>query len=332
MLPDSILLVSFGGPDGPADVVPFLEHVTRGRDIAPERLAVVAEHYALFQGISPINGQNRDLLRALRADLEAAHIDLPVYWGNRNWNPLLTDVVSEMVAAGHKRILAIVTSAFGSYSGCRQYSEDLSQAIESVAAPIEIVKARLYWNHPGFLAAMTDRINGALDTVDPQARTRARLVFTAHSIPTAWITTAPYVDQLRAAAGHLASSCAPGLAWDLVFQSRSGPPHAAWLEPDIVDHLEQLHSTGQDIVVVIPLGFISDHMEVVYDLDVQARARADELGVTMIRVDTVGTHPAFVAALRGLVEEHLAGTPPLTAIGEAWPNPCPHGCCVIAAE
>lgn len=324
---DAVVLVSFGGPEGPEDVLPFLRNVTAGRNIPDERLAVVGEHYALFGGVSPINGQNRALVEALRNELDRAGIDLPVYWGNRNWHPLLTDTASAMAQAGHKRALALVTSAFGSYSGCRQYTEDLRRAQDGVDG-LQLVKARLYWNHPGFIEAMADRITDALDRL-PSDDAPTRLVFTAHSIPTAWIAAAPYVDQLRAAAGHLAELTAPGLAWDLAFQSRSGPPQVPWLEPDIVDHLGDLSGRDVERVVVVPLGFVSDHMEVVYDLDTEAAAAADDLNMTFVRAATAGTHPAFVAMLRDLVVEQIEGAPARSVLGEAWPNPCPQGCCDV---
>ncbi len=326
--PDALLLVSFGGPEGPDDVIPFLENVTAGRGIPRERLAVVGAHYELFGGVSPINQQNRDLLAALRAELDRTGIDLPLYWGNRNWHPLLVDTLAEIAADGHRRVLAIVTSAFGSYSGCRQYSEDLAGAVAGLDPAPEVHKARLYWNHPGFLDAMADRIAMTLDGLDGSRRERAQLVFTAHSVPAAWTASSPYVDQLRTAAEHLAGRAGADHRWDLVFQSRSGPPHVPWLEPDVNDHLEDLAARGIDTVVVIPVGFVSDHMEVVYDLDTEAAATAERLGLTMVRAGTVGTHSSFVTALRQLVEEALDRGPVLATVGEPWPNPCPSGCCL----
>ena len=327
---DSVLLVSFGGPEGPEDVLPFLENVTRGRNVPPERLAAVAEQYALFDGVSPINQQNRDLIVALEQNLNEAGIDLPVYWGNRNWHPLVSDSVATMVGAGHRHALAIVTSAFGSFSGCRQYRNDLDRAAAIADDEISFTKARLYWNHPGFLGAFADRIGDALSQLDADQRGDARLVFTAHSIPETWVATSPYVDQLQAAADYLARKVAPKLAWDLVYQSRSGSPRDPWLGPDIVEHLRDLAATGGKTVVVVPLGFVSDHMEVKFDLDVQAREAAEALGLTMVRAATPGTHPAFVSALHDLVEEQTASTQILAAVGETWPNPCPAGCCDLS--
>lgn len=331
---DALLLLSFGGPDGPDDVIPFLENVTRGRGIPRERLTVVGQHYALFDGVSPINGQNRELLSALRQQLDAEGIDLPLYWGNRNWHPMLDDTVTEMATAGHRRVLAIVTSAFGSYSGCRQYSEDLARAVESSGADITIDKAPLYWNHSGFLTAATDHVTDALLELGSAAG-ESRLVFTAHSIPAGWVNTAPYVNQLNAAADFIAlqaharigAKAPTNTAWDLVFQSRSGPPEVPWLEPDINDHLRTLRAGGTESVVVVPLGFVSDHMEVVYDLDTEAAATAAELGMTMVRAATAGTHPAFVAALADIVGHALADTRALVAVGEPWPHPCAPNCC-----
>ena len=326
---DSIVVISFGGPEGPDDVIPFLENVTAGRGVPPERLAEVAEQYHLFGGVSPINAQNRALIEALRAQLDAAGIDLPIHWGNRNWAPYLSDTVHEMVAAGHRRAIGIVTSAFGSYSGCRQYREDIAAATEGT--PLEIHKPPHYWSHPGFLGPMAQRVGDALAQLGDDAA-RARLVFTAHSIPASWVEHSPYVGQLRAAAAHVAALVFPddperAAAWDLVYQSRSGPPQVPWLEPDINDHLQALADQGVDTVVVAPLGFVSDHMEVVFDLDTQAQATADRLGMRMARAGTVGTHPDFVAALGGLVEAAISDADPLRVVAEPGRVPCSAGCC-----
>lgn len=326
---DSIVLISFGGPDGPDDVLPFLQNVTAGRGVPPERLAEVGEQYAMFGGVSPINAQNRALIDALRNALDEAGIALPIAFGNRNWHPLLTDTVAEMRAAGHRRALGIVTSAFGSYSGCRQYREDIAAATDGTGLTID--KAPQYWRLPGFLDPMAERVRDALAQLG-DAASDARLVFTAHSIPTAWVPASPYVGQLRAAAGHIAAAVFPddpgrAGAWDLVYQSRSGPPQVPWLEPDINDHLRDLHRQGVSAVVVVPVGFVSDHMEVMFDLDTQARATADDLGMSMVRAGTVGTHPDFVGALRSLVEEALGGTGPLRVVAEPGRTPCSPGCC-----
>ena len=326
---DSIVLISFGGPEGPDDVIPFLENVTAGRGVPRERLAEVGEQYAQFGGVSPINGQNRALIAALRQALDDAGIDLPIFFGNRNWHPMLGDTVAEMVQAGHRRALGIVTSAFGSYSGCRQYREDIAATTDGTELTID--KAPQYWRHPGFLEPMAERVRDALAQLG-DAAADARLVFTAHSIPTSWTPTSPYVPQLEAAAGHVAAAVFPAepdraTAWDLVYQSRSGPPQVPWLEPDINDHLRAIHDQGVDTVVIVPLGFVSDHMEVMFDLDTQAAETAAELGMTMVRAGTVGTHPSFVAALRGLVEEALFDTEPLRAVAEPAHTPCSPGCC-----
>ena len=326
---DSIVIVSFGGPEGPDEVLPFLQNVTSGRNVPEERLAAVAEQYSLFNGVSPINEQNRALIAALERSLTEAEIDLPIYGGNRNWHPFLHDTIATMVGAQHRHALAIVTSAFGSFSGCRQYRNDLGTAARSTGDQIILTKARLYWNHPGFLRAFADRIATAMSLVDAHQQRSVRLVFTAHSIPQAWVATSPYVSQLKAAADYLASSTAPHLQWDLVYQSRSGSPRDPWLGPDIVEHLERVATAGTETVVVVPLGFVSDHMEVRFDLDVQARQAAESLGLVMIRAATPGTHPAFVDTLHDLVEEHIGPKKPIATIGEAWPNSCPAGCCAV---
>jgi len=335
---DALLLLSFGGPERPEDVMPFLRNVTRGRNVPDERLAVVAEQYELFGGRSPINDQCRDLKAAVEADFVANGIDLPIYWGNRNWHPLLAETVAAMEADGVTRALVFVTSAFGSYSGCRQYREDLAAAATTVgpSAP-RLDKLRLYFNHPGFIEPMADNVTTALDTVrathaHSSADGPVRLVFTAHSIPTSMAAGCDYEAQLRDAA-HLVVTAAglePGSDgdYDLVFQSRSGPPTVPWLEPDINDHLATLAAHGTDRVVVIPIGFISDHMEVRFDLDTQAAQTAADLGITMVRAATVGTDHRFVAMIRALVSERLTGAERL-ALGPLgpWPDDCPADHC-----
>lgn len=311
---DAVLLLSFGGPEGPDDVIPFLENVTRGRGVPPERLAEVAEQYALFGGVSPINDQNRALLAALRDELDRrGHDDLPLYWGNRNWAPFVEDTLAELTADGHQRVLALATSAYSSYSACRQYQEDIARARAHVGEGAPAVdKVRPYWHHAGYLDATTDRVRDAVVQLPG-----GRLVFTAHSIPLSMASTCDYEAQLRQVAATVVDRVAPGSDWDLVFQSRSGPPQVPWLEPDIVDHLHALAADGVTEVVVAPIGFVSDHMEVKFDLDTQAAAAAAELGITMVRAGTVGTHPAFVAGLVDLIEQHLAGDTPA----------CPADCC-----
>ena len=329
---DAILVVSFGGPEAPEEVVPFLENVTRGRNIPRERLEVVGEHYHLFGGKSPINDHCRELITALEEELLNHEIDLPVYWGNRNWNPMLTDTVQQMADDGVTRAIAFVTSATSSYSGCRQYREDIERAREAVgdAAP-EIHKIRQYYDHPGFIEPMVDHVTSALDSLGESA-VGARLVFTAHSIPTSMSDTSDYEAQLTEAARLVAEGAARTDAqrndFDLVWQSRSGPPQVPWLEPDINDHLEALHGEGVDAVVVIPIGFISDHMEVMFDLDTEAKATAERLGLGFARAGTVGSDPRFVSAIVELIEERRVDGP-VRALGnlEVRPDFCREGCC-----
>lgn len=333
---DAVLLVSFGGPEGPDDVVPFLANVTRGRGIPPERLAEVGTHYALFGGVSPINAQNRALVAAL-----SERLDLPVYWGNRNWKPLLPDVVAEMRDDGVRRALAVVTSAYSSYSGCRQYREDVAEAVTAAgpdAPQIDVV--RRYFDHPGFVEPFVDATTAALDDLPEEARGAARLVFTTHSLPTAAAASSgpeggAYLAQHHAVAALVAEGVAARtgvpLGWDLVFQSRSGPPEQPWLEPDVSDHLAVLQARGVPGVVLVPIGFVSDHVEVRYDLDVVARETADRLGLPLVRAATPGIDPRFVDMLVELVRERREDVPPgrrraLSPLGP-WPDTCPATCC-----
>ncbi|MGW0365206.1 ferrochelatase [Streptomyces sp. NPDC002990] len=324
---DALLLLSFGGPEGPDDVVPFLENVTRGRGIPRERLKEVGQHYFGFGGVSPINGQNRHLLDALRKDFAEHGLDLPVYWGNRNWAPYLTDVMREMAADGRRRIAVLATSAYASYSGCRQYRENLADALatlaeEGVELP-KVDKLRHYFNHPGFVRPMTDGVLASLESLPAEVRAGAHLVFTTHSIPTAAADTSgpleehttggaggAYVKQHLDVAGLIAEAVraqtGSDLPWELVYQSRSGAPHIPWLEPDVCDHLEALHAAGAPAAVMVPIGFVSDHMEVLYDLDTEATAKAAELGLPVARSATVGADPRFAAAVRDLVLERAA--------------------------
>jgi protoporphyrin/coproporphyrin ferrochelatase len=335
---DALLLVSFGGPDGPEDVVPFLENVTRGRGVPRERLEAVGEHYFLFGGKSPINDINRTLLDAIRADLGAHGIDLHVYWGNRNWDPFLTDSVARMKEDGVTRAACFVTSAYSSYSSCRQYREDLAAAaLQAGASSPRLDRLRSYYNHPGFLEPVVDAV---VDAVEP--RSRARLVFVTHSIPTTMNDGSgpqggAYLAQHRNAAAYVADRVAnltgAPLGHDLVFCSRSGPPQVPWLEPDVNDHLEKLAAEGVGSVVLVPIGFVSDHMEVVYDLDTEALATAERLGLDAVRVATSGTDPRFVAMVRGLIVERAAverGEPvERVAVGGDPPcwDLCAAGCC-----
>jgi protoporphyrin/coproporphyrin ferrochelatase len=302
---DAILIVSFGGPEGMDEVLPFLENVLRGRNVPRERMLAVARHYELFDGVSPINAQNRALIAALRRELEERGPRLPVYWGNRNWHPLLTDTVRRMKEDGIKNALAFVTSAYSSYSSCRQYLENIARAREEVGegAP-RIEKLRAFYNHPGFIEANAERLREALNQIPEERRALVQIAFTAHSIPLAMAVGSDYEAQLLEAA-RLVGEAAGHEKWRLVFQSRSGPPTQAWLEPDICDYLRELKAQGTSDVVVAPLGFISDHMEVLYDLDTEARHLSEELGLNMLRAGTAGTHPSFIKMIRELLMERI---------------------------
>lgn len=286
---EALLLVSFGGPEQREDVIPFLENVLRGRNVPRERMLEVAEHYYHFDGRSPINDQNRQLLAALREV-----VSLPIYWGNRNWHPLLAGTIRQMRDDGIRRAVAFTTSAFGSYSGCRQYLENIQRARAEVGedAP-EIVKIPPFSTHPLFIEAMADRVRTAL-----AESPGVPVIFTAHSVPVSMAQTSPYVQELEAACQKVAEAAgAPD--WNLVYQSRSGPPTQPWLGPDICDYLRERRSD----CVIAPIGFLSDHMEVLYDLDTEARAVCDELGLRMVRAGTVGTHPALVRMIAELIEQ-----------------------------
>jgi ferrochelatase len=296
---DALLVVSFGGPEKREDVIPFLENVLRGRNVPRERLLEVAEHYYHFDGRSPINDQNRVLIAELRQ-----RIPLPIYWGNRNWYPLLTDTVRQMYEHGIQRALAYVTSAFGSYSGCRQYSENIAAALGDCGqGALVIDKIRPFSTNGRFIEAMADRVRDAYQEVP-----HGHLVFTAHSIPVSMSQTSPYVAELEQACGAVAAAVGR-IGWKLVFQSRSGPPAQPWLGPDICDYLRE----DKRDVVIAPIGFLSDHMEVIYDLDVVARQVADELGIRIVRARTVENHPAMIEMVAEMLEqEHPA---------------CASGCC-----
>jgi ferrochelatase len=339
---DALLLVSFGGPEGPDDVVPFLENVTRGRGIPRERLVEVGAHYSAFGGVSPINGQNRELLAAIRADLAAAGIDLPVYWGNRNWDPYLADALRQMRDDGIGSALCLMTSAYSSYSGCRQYRENLFDAVAAVEADglgiaPRLDKLRHYFDHPGFVEPMVDAVVAGVRALGEQGVVEPRLVFTTHSIPTASDASSgpsggAYTAQHRAAAAVIAARAAEAVDveedWDLVFQSRSGAPGIPWLEPDVGDHLEALAADGARGAVIIPIGFVSDHMEVVWDLDTVALDQARAVGLPAVRAATVGTDPRFVAMVRELALERVGLAEPraLTPLGPMH-DVCPAACC-----
>ena len=325
---DAILVVSFGGPEGMDDVIPFLENVTRGRNVPRERLEEVAHHYELFGGVSPLNEQNRALIAALRQELDAHGIELPIYFGNRNWDPFLTDALQEMAGDGIERALAFFTSAYSSYSGCRQYREDLANAQQAVGprAP-EVLKTRMFFNHPGWIEANADHVRAALAQV-PAGR-EAHVAFTAHSIPLAMAQACRYEDQLRESA-RLVAEAVGAADTALVYQSRSGPPHVPWLEPDILDHLHALAERGVADVVVSPIGFVSDHLEVLFDLDVEARKTAGELGLNLVRAASASTHPVFIAMIRELIEERLGLASSRPAVGRfaASHDVCPVDCCL----
>jgi ferrochelatase len=299
---DALLVLSFGGPEKHEDVIPFLENVLRGRNVPRERMLEVAEHYYHFDGRSPINDQNRALIAALKEV-----IDIPIYWGNRNWYPMLTDTVRQMRDDGIRRAIAFVTSAFGSYSGCRQYAEDLVRARAAVEGAPEIARIRPFSGHPAFVEAMTDRVRAAIAQVPD-----GKLIFTAHSIPVSMAQAGPYVDELTRASAAVAQNVGRE-DWKLVYQSRSGPPGQPWLEPDICDYLREIRSNA----IIAPIGFLSDHMEVLYDLDTEARAVCEELGVKMARAGTVETHPAMIRMIAELMETE--------------PALCPANCCPAPA-
>jgi ferrochelatase len=344
---DALLLVSFGGPEKPDDVVPFLRNVTAGRGIPDERLAEVGEHYYSFGGRSPINDQNRTLLAAVREDLAGNGVDLPVYWGNRNWDPYLVDALREMQADGIQRALCLVTSAYSSYSGCRQYREDLTEAqaevLEDLGAAPVLDKIRHYFNHPGFVEPMVDATLAGLADLPEDVRRDAHLVFVTHSIPESMNaasgpTGQAYVDQHLSTATEIVESVRrqTGVRHPdaLVYCSRSGPPQVPWLEPDVNDHLETLSAGGARAAVIIPIGFVSDHMEVIYDLDTEAMATAERLGLPCVRVATAGVDPRFVAMVRDLLLERAAAErglePVRVSVGDeapAWDR-CQPGCCL----
>jgi protoporphyrin/coproporphyrin ferrochelatase len=313
---DALLVVSFGGPEGMEDVMPFLENVLRGRSVPRERMLKVAQHYELFGGVSPINQQNRNLIAALEKELEANGPRLPIYWGNRNWHPLLPDTLSQMAADGVRNALAFVTSAYSSYSSCRQYLQNISDAQAQVGpgAP-RVEKLRVFYDHPLFVEANLDQIRNAVTQLDSKD---IHLVFSAHSIPESMAANCDYAKQLTQTAGLIAQTLNIE-NWDLVYQSRSGSPMQPWLGPDVSDHLRALRQEGAKNLVVAPIGFVSDHMEVVYDLDVEARKVANEVGLNMVRAATAGTHPSFVRMIRELMLERINDERPA--------NVCAPDCC-----
>ncbi len=326
---DALLILSFGGPEGREEVIPFLENVLRGKNVPRERMLEVAEHYYHFDGKSPINDQNRELIAALKTEFAANGRDLPIYWGNRNWHPLLGDTLREMSRDGVRRALAFVTSAYSSYSSCRQYLDDIARARETVRSDApEVDKLRVFYNHPGFIEPMIENVRTAFAQLPKEARDGAPLVFTAHSVPMSMARSSRYVEQLEEAC-RLVAAGAGRSGSTLVYQSRSGPPSQPWLEPDILDHLRELHGSGVRDVVVMPVGFVSDHMEVLYDLDTEAQDLCRETGMKMVRARTVGNHPKFISMIRELVLERLDGNRERRFLGELGPRPdvCAADCC-----
>jgi protoporphyrin/coproporphyrin ferrochelatase len=327
---DAILVVSFGGPESRDDVIPFLENVLRGKNVPRERLLAVAEHYYHFDGRSPINEQTRQLISALSVELRNHEINLPIYWGNRNWHPLLPDTLRKMQGDGIRRAIGFVTSAYSSYSGCRQYRENIAAAREEVGpgAP-EVDKIRAFFNHPGFIEATVERVQDALRAVPSAAAQNVQIIYVAHSIPMSMASTSDYVIQLEEVRG-LVSMAIGHKNHTLVYQSRSGTPGQPWLEPDILDHLHEVKSKNLATAVVIaPISFISDHMEVLYDLDIEARELCDKLGLPMTRAKTVGVHPKFIGMIRELIEERLNPKLERRASGSLGPRSdvCVEDCC-----
>jgi protoporphyrin/coproporphyrin ferrochelatase len=340
---DALLLISFGGPEKSEDVVPFLQNVTRGKDIPRARLEEVGEHYFRFGGRSPINDQNRALLGAIEEDLRSGGIDIPVYWGNRNWHPYLADAIRRMREDGVTRAACLLTSAYASYAGCRQYRENLAEAVAEVGegAP-RLDRLRHYFNHPGFVEPMVDATLSALAHLGVDVRREAHLLFVTHSIPTAMNeasgpTGGGYVAQHRSVVEEVAERVRQETGHrfpsDLVYCSRSGPGHVPWLEPDVNDRLAELAEDGIGGVVLVPIGFVSDHMEVVYDLDTEAAATAEKLGMELVRAATAGVDPRFVTMVRELLVERAAAErgadvdrPAVGSLPASW-DVCPAGCC-----
>ncbi|MEO2118377.1 MAG: ferrochelatase [Microbacterium sp.] len=344
---DALLLLGFGGPEGQDDVIPFLRNVTAGRGIPDERLEEVAHHYRHFGGVSPINQQNRDLVAALDAELRARGIDLPVYWGNRNWMPYVADAVQQLHADGHRRVLALATSAYSSYSSCRQYREDLADALEAtgVGEQLQIDKVAQFFDHPGFVTPFVDGIRSGLEKLREHGIEKPdeiEVLFSTHSIPVADAERSgprdrdfgpggAYAAQHTAVAEQIMRTLGSESPWQLVYQSRSGPPSVPWLEPDVNDAIAALPAQGRRGVLIVPLGFVSDHMEVMWDLDTEAIETATELGLVAVRTATPGTSPTYVAGLVDLIEERLQGTPAsqrerVTSLGP-WFDVCRPGCC-----
>ena len=327
---DAVLVVSFGGPEGQDDVLPFLENVLRGKNVPRERMLEVADHYRRFGGLSPINEQNRHLIAALEAELPSHGPPLPIYWGNRNWHPLLPDTLRQMADDGVKNALAFFTSTYSSYSGCRQYRENIADAQAAVGprAP-KVAKLRMPYNHPGFIETMADRLRDALSRLPAELQDEALVMFTAHSIPVGMAANCKYELQLHESC-RLVAERADRSKWEIVYQSRSGPPQQPWLEPDVCDRIEQLHAEDAlPALAIVPIGFISDHMEVLYDLDTEARDVCQRVGVPMERAATAGTHPRFVRMIREMIVERMTPGAARPACGDLGPSHdvCPVDCC-----
>ncbi len=316
---DALLVLSFGGPEGPDQVMPFLENVTRGRGIPRERLESVAEHYLHFDGVSPINGINRALIEVVRAQLAERGETLPVYFGNRNWHPFVEDTVAEMTADGITRAAVFTTSAWGGYSGCTQYQEDIARARAAVGAGApELVKLRQYFDHPLLVEMFADAIAAAAAGLPESVRAEARLVFTAHSIPMRAVDRCGpglYPRQVAYASGLIAAA-AGYPDHDLVWQSRSGPPQVPWLEPDVGDHLSVLAEGGTKAMIVCPVGFVADHIEVIWDLDSELAEQALELGVALARATTPNAQPRFASMALSLLDEVREGREPSRVVGQ----------------
>lgn len=300
--PDAILIVSFGGPEGMNDIMPFLENVLRGKNVPEERKKEVAQHYEMFAGISPINQQNRELKKLLEIQLLEKGLSIPVFWGNRNWKPYIKDALIEMKADGIQNVIAYVTSAYGSYSGCRQYSENIEHAREEIGEGAPVVqKIPAFYNHPNFVQVNAEQIQKEIEKIPVSERKNTNLIFTAHSIPVSMSEVSPYVNQLQEVCKSVAEKIGMN-QWKLAFQSRSGPPTIPWLEPDIGDYLEELAKKNVKTVIVSPIGFLSDHMEVLYDLDIEAKKKSQELGIQMFRASTPGNHPLMIEMIVELIK------------------------------
>jgi len=332
---DAFLLLSFGGPEGMNDVMPFLENVLRGKNVPKERMMAVAHHYEQFGGVSPINEQNRQLIAALKPVIEESGPRLPIYWGNRNWHPMLEDTMRQMADDGIKNALAFVTSAYSSYSSCRQYLEDIEQAREKLGKRAPTVdKIRVFHNHPGFVQTNTDNLQEALSNFPAGERPDVEIAFTAHSIPLSMDSHCEYKQQLLETSRLVARAAQHPNHWSLCYQSRSGPATQPWLEPDICDHIRNLHEKGVTNLVIMPIGFVSDHMEVIYDLDTEAHLLCSQLGMKMIRAKTAGVHPRFVQMVLELVQERMSGAGQPQALGKFGANAdvCAPDCCQKGAS